>query len=105
MRNSFDLITIASAKAQPGKEKTLEQALRAVAAPTRAQPGCVDFSLHRSKDDPAVIIVLSGGHRENTTTGTYKVLIFRSSCLLRRTYLPNRPNSAGTKYLTKNDRT
>ncbi len=51
-----DLIVIASAKAKPGQEKALEQALRDVAGPTRAQPGCVSFSLHRAVEDPAVII-------------------------------------------------
>ena len=51
-----DLIIIASAKAKPGQEKALEKALREVAGPTRAQPGCVSFSLHRSVDDPAVIV-------------------------------------------------
>jgi quinol monooxygenase YgiN len=53
---SSDVITIATAKAKPGKEKELEQALRAVAAPTRAQPGCIVFNLHRSVDDPGVIM-------------------------------------------------
>ncbi len=51
-----DLIVVASAKARPGKEKELEQALRQVAGPTRVQPGCVAFSLHRSVEDPALII-------------------------------------------------
>ena len=51
-----DLIIIASAKAKPGKEKELEKALRDVAKPTRAQPGSVAFSLHRSIENPAVII-------------------------------------------------
>lgn len=51
-----DLLVIASAKAKPGKEGELEQALREVAPPTRAQPGCVAFDLYRRHDDPAVII-------------------------------------------------
>lgn len=51
-----DLIVIASAKAMPGKEKELERALRDVAGPTRSQPGSVQFSLHRSVTDPAVIV-------------------------------------------------
>lgn len=54
MKNS-DLIVIAAAKAKPGKERELEMALRDVAAPTRAQPGCVEFSLFRSQADSAVI--------------------------------------------------
>jgi len=51
-----DVIVIATAKAKPGKEKEMESALRAVALPTRAQPGCVRFNLSRSTDDPAVIV-------------------------------------------------
>jgi quinol monooxygenase YgiN len=51
-----DLIIIAAAHARPGKEKKLEQALRAVAEPTRAQSGSVEFSLYRSLADPSVII-------------------------------------------------
>jgi len=51
-----DVIVIATAKAKPGKEKELVQALLEVAGPTRLQPGCVAFSLHRSVDDPAVVI-------------------------------------------------
>jgi quinol monooxygenase YgiN len=51
-----DVIVIASTKAKPGQEKALEQALCDVAEPTRAQPGCVSFSLLRSAENPAVII-------------------------------------------------
>lgn len=57
MRTSkTDVIVIASAKAKPGKEAALELALREVAGPTRKQPGCVQFGLHRVKDDPATLI-------------------------------------------------
>jgi len=51
-----DIIVIAAAKARPGKEKELERALREAAGPTRAQPGCVQFSLYRRADAPATII-------------------------------------------------
>lgn len=56
MGKATDLLVIASARARVGKEHELEQALRAVAKPTRSQPGCVSFSLFRSADDPAVIV-------------------------------------------------
>jgi quinol monooxygenase YgiN len=42
-----DIIVMATAKAKPGKEADLEKALREAAGPTREQPGCVQFSLHR----------------------------------------------------------
>ena len=47
MKQTSDVIVIASAKAKPGKETELERALREVAGPTRAQPGCVEFRLIR----------------------------------------------------------
>ena len=53
-----DLIIIASAKAKPGKEKELAQALLNVASPTRDQQGSVAFSLFRSKEDASVIVGL-----------------------------------------------
>lgn len=56
MKKTTDLIVIASAKALPGKEKELELALREVAGPTRQQPGCVEFSLYRSTENPGVIV-------------------------------------------------
>ena len=51
-----ELVIIASAKAKPGKEKDLENALREAAKPTRRQPGCMQFSLFRMQDNPQVII-------------------------------------------------
>jgi quinol monooxygenase YgiN/uncharacterized protein YndB with AHSA1/START domain len=51
-----DVVVIATAKAKPGKEKELERALCEVAKPTRNQPGCVEFTLYRSEEDPAVIV-------------------------------------------------
>lgn len=56
MSERSDLVVIARAQAQPGKERDLEKALRAVAKPTRAQAGCVSFSLYRAADNPAVIV-------------------------------------------------
>jgi len=53
-----DLIVVASARARPGKEADLESALREVAAPTRAQPGCIEFRLLRVKGDPSTMIGL-----------------------------------------------
>ena len=54
--SASDLIVIASAKAQAGEEKVLEQALFEAAGPTRLQPGCVSFSLYQAVDDPTVIV-------------------------------------------------
>jgi len=56
MARKTDLIVIASAKAQPGREQDLERALRDVSKPTREQPGLVGFSLYRSSSDPAILV-------------------------------------------------
>lgn len=58
IKNTSDLLVIASAKAKPGKETELEQALLEVAGPTRAQPGCVSFSIYHSLEDPTILIGL-----------------------------------------------
>lgn len=50
------LIVIASAKARTGHEKNLERILCDVAEPTRAQPGCILFSVYRSQEDRSTII-------------------------------------------------
>jgi quinol monooxygenase YgiN len=58
MSRKSDLIIIATARAKAGREGDLERALRDVAAPTRAQPGAVAFSLYRSSEDPSTIVGL-----------------------------------------------
>jgi quinol monooxygenase YgiN len=55
-RTASDLIVIASAKAKPGKERDLQQALLEAAGPTRKQPGCVEFTLLRRQDDGSTLI-------------------------------------------------
>jgi quinol monooxygenase YgiN len=56
--SASDLIVIATAKAKPGKEADLERVMREVAGPTRAQPGCVQFSLYRVATAPSTIVAL-----------------------------------------------
>jgi quinol monooxygenase YgiN len=51
-----ELVVIASATSAKGKERELVAALSAVAAPTRAQRGCIDFVLIRPKDQPGTFI-------------------------------------------------
>src|SRR5580692_13090411 len=50
-----EILIVATAAARSGKEGDLERALRAVAAPTRAQRGCLHFELYRSDQDTASI--------------------------------------------------
>ena len=51
-----DVIILAEARAKPGKEEALAQALREAAGPTRDQPGCVAFGLWRQRDKPAIVV-------------------------------------------------
>jgi len=55
-RSAGDVIILAEARAKPGKEAELAQALSEAAGPTRQQPGCVAFSLWQRPDLPATIM-------------------------------------------------
>jgi quinol monooxygenase YgiN len=39
---------------RPGHESTVREMLTAMLTPTRAEPGCLEYILHESLDDPAV---------------------------------------------------
>ncbi|HLI66258.1 MAG TPA: putative quinol monooxygenase [Caulobacteraceae bacterium] len=56
MTTNSNILIIASATAKPGKEGELISALREVAEPTRAQPGCIQFGLYQL-DGPGRAIV------------------------------------------------
>ena len=51
------LTVIAIAQAKPGKEKSLEEALLALVAPTRREAGCINYDLHQSAADPAIFML------------------------------------------------
>lgn len=57
------LTIIAKLKAKPGKEQEVYDACHALLAPTHAEEGCINYDMHRSTQDPAVIIFY-----ENWTT-------------------------------------
>jgi quinol monooxygenase YgiN len=46
--------TVAIARAKPGQEDELGRRMMALVAPTLAEPGCINYDLHRSNTDPAV---------------------------------------------------
>jgi quinol monooxygenase YgiN len=52
------LTVLARAKAKPGREKELEQAMRAVVAPTHREAGCLRYTVHRSLMDPSVFMTV-----------------------------------------------
>ena len=43
---------VAIAKAKPGQEDELGRRMAALVAPTLAEPGCINYDLHRSNGDP-----------------------------------------------------
>ena len=44
-------------RAKEGQEAALEQELRALVGPTRCEPGCLGYTLHRSADQPGVFLL------------------------------------------------
>jgi quinol monooxygenase YgiN len=52
MPHSSDLIIIAESKAKPGHEDALRTALLTMIAPSRAEAGCVQYTLHELLDEP-----------------------------------------------------
>lgn len=50
MSSTEQLIIIAESKAKPGHEDALRQELLGMLPPSRAEPGCIQYTLH---EDPA----------------------------------------------------
>jgi len=49
---------VAFLKAKPGQEALVTQALRDLAVPSKAEPGCVMYVPCRSKSEPAKLVVI-----------------------------------------------
>ncbi|MGI8961101.1 MAG: putative quinol monooxygenase [Bryobacteraceae bacterium] len=43
-------------EAVPGREQELEKELRALIVPTRSEPGCLVYVLHRDPEDPCMFM-------------------------------------------------
>jgi quinol monooxygenase YgiN len=52
------LTVMARAKAKPGREAELEQAMRAVVVPTHQEAGCLRYTVYRSVIDPSVFVTV-----------------------------------------------
>lgn len=50
------LTIIAKVKAKPGSEEQLYEACRKLVAPTRAEEGCINYDMHRSIEDPGLVM-------------------------------------------------
>src|SRR5579859_1057391 len=51
--NEKTLTVIAHVKARPGREADVRKELLSLVAPSRKDPGCVNYDLHQAVDDPA----------------------------------------------------
>ena len=49
---SKQITTIARLKAKPGAEARLEEVLKSLIEPTRAESGCIDYTMHRDLEEP-----------------------------------------------------
>lgn len=48
------LTLVAFIRAKTGMEEELGRRLQALVAPTREEPGCINYHLHRSNEEPAL---------------------------------------------------
>ncbi len=48
---------VATFKAKPGKEADVREAVTALVAPTRQEDGCINYDLHQSADNSAVLML------------------------------------------------
>ena len=51
------LTIVVRIKAKPGKEGRVKRELIKLLAPTRAEPGCINFDLHQAVDDASLFLV------------------------------------------------
>ena len=56
---SKPLVSIAVLKAKPGKQQALKHGLLALVAPTRTEPGNLDYVLFELRDAPGTFYMLS----------------------------------------------
>jgi quinol monooxygenase YgiN len=54
--NAKSLTVIAQIKAKPGNENSVRQELLSLVAPSRKDPGCLNYDLHQGLDNPALFL-------------------------------------------------
>jgi quinol monooxygenase YgiN len=62
----------AAFRARPGKETELREALKALQAPTRAEPGCLTYDLHQAVGDPARLLMFETWEGQSAIDGHMK---------------------------------
>lgn len=48
---------VATIKAKAGTEATIRKAVEAVIAPTRSEPGCINYDLYQSTEAPSIFML------------------------------------------------
>jgi quinol monooxygenase YgiN len=90
---------IAHFRARPGSEQALQDAIMACVTPTRAEPGNVNYDLHRSQDDPAVFVIYEGWKgrdalEEHFQTPHFKALMAAAEALVAERSSDSKPFTA-----------
>ena len=60
------LTIVARFKAKPGREEKLARNLLNLIPPTLVEPGCLNYDLHRSTEDPAVFLFFENWESRET---------------------------------------
>lgn len=89
MSKQHTVIVILEAK--HGKEKELEQALQAVVAPSRSEKACIEYRLHKNKENSAQFILYEiwetqEKHQEQFTKPYIKALADKLADLIEGPY-------------------
>lgn len=63
-------VVVASYRSKPGREADVAEHLRAMIAPTRAEPGCEAYRVVRAKNDPASLCNSSHMRMKNPSKHT-----------------------------------
>jgi quinol monooxygenase YgiN len=71
------LVVVAAIQAVPGAEGRLTEILHGLVAPSRLEPGCLRYDLHRDPADPASLVFLETwatpeAHQVHMTTPHFK---------------------------------
>jgi quinol monooxygenase YgiN len=54
---SQQLTVVAKIKAKPGLEEKVKQEVLGLIAPTRKEPGCLNYDLHQDQEDKSVLLL------------------------------------------------
>ena len=70
---SKQITTIARLKATPGAEGRLEEVLKSLIEPTRAESGCIDYTMHRDVEEPGAYYFYDNWHSQEDLDAHFKM--------------------------------